>query len=45
MPDEEVDTCAWAYYPSTRFVPGEYCEDEAVEGEPYCAEHGRLADA
>ena len=39
------ETCQWIYAPATIYDPFEFCDDEAVEGQPYCAEHGRLADA
>lgn len=42
MPESEP--CAWLLYGGSPASPAEYCEDEAVDGEPYCAEHGRLAD-
>lgn len=38
------ETCAWFVTYPGYFDLGEQCEDDAVEGEPYCAEHGRLAD-
>ena len=38
------EPCAWVYLFRTYFDPEGTCPDEAVEGQPYCAEHGRLAD-
>lgn len=40
------EPCNWAYEMPDYWTsyPGEFCPDDAVEGEPYCAEHGRLAD-
>ena len=41
---ESVEQCAWFMtYPGYDDL-GEQCPDEAVDGQPYCAEHGRLAD-
>lgn len=39
-----VEQCAWTTYSNGLTAPSEFCDDEAAEGEPYCAEHGRLAD-
>lgn len=41
---QSPEPCAWLLYQGSIAEPAEYCEDDAVEGEPYCAEHGRLAD-
>ena len=40
------EPCAWSYsLPNYgQCDDGEFCPDEAVDGQPYCAEHGRLAD-
>lgn len=42
MPDQPA--CAYQTRPGSYWDETEFCEEEAAEGQPYCAEHGRLAD-
>jgi hypothetical protein len=36
---EEVQLCIAVTFPQTLETPPEYCENEALEGEEFCAQH------